>query len=426
MSGKELLAVVDGRVMGRVQRDSTGKLSYRYEEEWRSDAESMLLSLCMPLSGPEHGNKKIEPFLWGLLPDNARVLEEWGRKYQVSPRNAFSLIAQVGEDCPGAVQFVRPERMAALRRSTPADIEWLSEKDVATRLRALREDQGAWRLPQDSGQFSLAGAQPKTALLFLKGRWGIPSGRIPTTHILKPPTGEFDGHAENEHFCLELAKAAGLPAANSRVQWFADEAAIVVERYDRIERQAKFERIHQEDMCQAMAVYPSNKYESEGGPGVRRISELLRTYSSDAVEDVATLVDAMAFNWLIAGTDAHAKNFSVLHGAGGSMRLAPLYDLASLLPYGQFNAHKARLAMKLGGEYRLKYITRENWEKLGKEVRMSPQETVERAARLAERITGYAEEVGAKMKREGLKHAIVGRLRDAIGKRAAACAKVLA
>ena len=75
-----------------------------------------------------------------------------------------------------------------------------SEAEIAARIRQLREDQSAWRRPGDTGQFSLAGAQPKTALLLQDGRWGVPSGRIPTTHILKPPSADFDGHAENEHF----------------------------------------------------------------------------------------------------------------------------------------------------------------------------------------------------------------------------------
>ena len=74
------------------------------------------------------------------------------------------------------------------------------------RLQTLREDHAAWRLPRDTGQFSLAGAQPNMAFLLQKDRWEIPSGRIPTTHILKPPTGHFDGYAENEHICLLLAR----------------------------------------------------------------------------------------------------------------------------------------------------------------------------------------------------------------------------
>src|SRR6202043_1593433 len=111
---------------------------------------------------------------------------------------------------------------------------WLDEAAVAERLRLLRADPSAGREAKDTGQFSLAGAQPKTPLLFENGRWGVPSGRVPTSHILKPPTGEFDGHAENEHFSLELARALGLAVPNSAIMHFENEIAIVVERYDRI------------------------------------------------------------------------------------------------------------------------------------------------------------------------------------------------
>ena len=138
--------------------------------------------------------------LWGLLPDNDRVLQSWGRQFHVSPRNVFRLIANVGEDCAGAVQFVSPERLETLRgEPTAKEVAWLTEDDVAERLSALRADDSAWRAERDTGR-SLAGAQPKTALLFERKRWGVPSGRTPTTHILKPPTGDWDGHAENEHF----------------------------------------------------------------------------------------------------------------------------------------------------------------------------------------------------------------------------------
>ena len=183
----------------------------------------------------------------------------------------------VGEDCAGAVQFVSPERLETLIAEPAArEIQWLTEEDVAERLRTLRADHSAWRAASDTGQFSLAGAQPKTALLFERKRWGVPSGRIPTTHILKPPTGEWDGHAENEHFSLQLARSLGLIVPNSSVVRFQDEIAIVVERYDRARAGGRWVRIHQEDMCQALGLHPTRKHESDGGPGVRRIVELLR------------------------------------------------------------------------------------------------------------------------------------------------------
>src|SRR5208283_4142696 len=284
---KELIAILDGRETGRVVRDNRGRLSFTYKEAWRTAADAYPLSISMPLALAEHPNAKIDPFLWGLLPDNEIVLGNWARKFHVSPRNAFSLIACVGEDCAGAVQFVQPERLDAIMSAAPP-IEWLDEAEIARRLRALREDQSAWRAPRDTGQFSLAGAQPKTALLFDNKKWGVPSGRVPTTHILKPPSGEFDGHAENEHFSLELARALGLPVVDSRIMHFKDEIAIVVERYDRVRISGTLHRVHQEDICQALSIPPTRKYQNEGGPGIRDIVDLLRENSSMSKEDVTT------------------------------------------------------------------------------------------------------------------------------------------
>jgi hypothetical protein len=93
-----------------------------------------------------HGHARIEAFLWGLLPDNDRVLQNWGRRFQVSPKNVFRLISHVGEDCAGAIQFVSPERLETLIAEPAArEIQWLTEEDVAERLRTLRADHSAWR-----------------------------------------------------------------------------------------------------------------------------------------------------------------------------------------------------------------------------------------------------------------------------------------
>jgi serine/threonine-protein kinase HipA len=422
---KDLIAVVEGREMGRVTCDSRARLSFTYSEQWRSAPDSFPLSISMPLALSEHGNAKLDPFLWGLLPDNSHVLDQWGRRFHVSPRNAFALIANVGEDCAGAVQFLQPDRLNVILGRKPPQVDWLDDLAIAARLRTLRADHSAWRLPRDTGQFSLAGAQPKTALLFDNGRWGVPSGRVPTTHILKPPSADLDGHVENEHFCLELASALGLPVVDSRIVHFEDEVAIVVERYDRIRTAAGLRRVHQEDMCQALAIPPTRKYQNEGGPGIREIVELLTTNSTNAAEDVATFLDSIAFNWLIAGTDAHAKNYALLIGAEGRVRLAPLYDVASVLPYPAIDIEKAKLSMKLGGEYRLRNINLHHWRKLAKELRLDSDRIIHRVDDLARRLRDHVDEIQQRMTVEGIAHPISARLADALRLRSATCRKVL-
>lgn len=421
----QLIALLDGREVGTINyKDS--RLSFAYSDAWRSDPNAYPLSLSMPLGSATHGHARIEAFLWGLLPDNDRVLQNWGKRFQVSPKNVFRLISHVGEDCAGAVQFVSPERFETLIAEPVArEIQWLTEEDVAGRLRTLRADHSAWRAASDTGQFSLAGAQPKTALLFERKRWGVPSGRIPTTHILKPPTGEWDGHAENEHFSLQLARALGLIVPNSSVVRFQDEIAIVVERYDRARAGGRWVRIHQEDMCQALGLHPTRKYESDSGPGVQRIVELLREQSSSPEEDVQSFLDAVAFNWLIAGTDAHAKNYSLLLGQNGVVRLAPFYDLASILPYPAVDMSKVKLAMKVGGEYRLRNIGLRHWQKLAAASRLDVARLIDRIRAMAEAIPDQAAANQKQIEGEGLSHVTITRVCKRLATRAVACQKLL-
>jgi serine/threonine-protein kinase HipA len=421
----ELVALLGGIEVGRVLRDKRGRLTLVYDQDWREAADAYPLSLSMPLAAEKHGPAAIEAFLWGLLPDNELVLQRWARKFQVSARSAFALMAHLGEDCAGAVQFVPPERLEELQSGSQDKVEWLDERNIAERLRALREDHAAWRLPRDTGQFSLAGAQPKTALLLEKDRWGIPCGRIPTTHILKPPTGQFDGHAENEHVCLAVARALGLPAASSQVKKFENEIAIVVERYDRQPSGDDILRVHQEDACQALAVMPTQKYQNEGGPGVSDVLELLSTQSSERQEDMSTFLGAIGFNWLIAGTDAHAKNYSLLITGGPRVRLAPFYDLASILPYDEFDLHKVKLAMKIGGEYELLNIGLRQWQKLAQEIRTDADALTNRLRTMAEQLPDAISQASASAREEGLDTAIIDRLATRLTERAKECTHLL-
>lgn len=411
-----LVVLLDGEVAGRVERDGD-RLSLRYDDAWVARDDAYPLSLSLPLAATHHGHEPIEAFLWGLLPDNELVLERWGRRFQVSPRNPFRLLAHVGEDCAGAVQLVPPERVAS--ELAASGVEWLTHDEVAARLRVLRDDHSATRLARDAGQFSLAGAQPKIALLRHGDRWGVPRGATPTTHILKTPLRGLHGHDEDEHVCLSLAAGLGLRAARSTVERFGEQTAIVVERFDRVhvsEGPSSIRRVHQEDLCQALGVPPARKYQNDGGPSPAEIASLLRASSSRPREDVERFRDALLFNWLIAGTDAHAKNYALLHAPGGRVRLAPLYDLASVLPFEGFDLRRAKLAMKMGNTYRLAEVRRRSIERLGEELETGASATVERARALAEAMPAAVDRVTA-----SLAGPFVERLTMALKERAGEC-----
>lgn len=365
-----LIALYGDKEVGQLHYEND-KVSFTYAQSWSESPTAFPLSLSMPLTASTHADKVVSPFIAGLLPDNSFVLNEWGKRFHVSPRNPFRLLTHVGEECAGAVQFFSPERLdELLPLSREPEVTWLTDVELNERIAALVADHSKARRIGDQGHFSLAGAQPKTALYYdeVNQRWGIPYGVTPTTHILKPNTGDFDNYDINEHFCLRLAEKLGMSVAKSSLQTLGGHKVIVVKRFDRISLTGNVLRVHQEDTCQALACSPGTKYENEGGPSAKDIFGLIRNFSSKPQQDVQRFLDALLLNWLIGGTDAHSKNYGFLLAGGGQVRLAPLYDISSCLPYPKdIPLRKACLAMKVGGKYQLSKIGRDQWGKAAKE-----------------------------------------------------------
>jgi serine/threonine-protein kinase HipA len=382
----ELSVLIDDHLAGRVTRRQ-GALRFKYEDQYRQRGTPTPLSVSMPVEISEHADHTVGPWLAGLLPDNENVLARWARTFQVG-NSPFALLGTpVGEDCAGAVRFVSEDRLeAALSRA--GAVEWLSDADVGKRLRDLKQDPTTWLGADFTGRFSLAGAQAKTALLYQDGRWGVPSGAAATSHILKPAIAGFDDHDLNEHLCLTAARRAGLIAANTWIATFEDQSAIVAKRYDRVNSvQGWVQRIHQEDTCQALGVPPERKYQNEGGPTSTAIASLLRRTLPGQEADIAIsrFLDALILNWLICGTDAHSKNYSLLL-AGRQVRLAPLYDVASALPYPDMPIQKLRLAMKFGGSYLVTPRTPSMWPRVSKELGLPVDVVMEHAQSLMDRL----------------------------------------
>ncbi|MGE8209600.1 MAG: type II toxin-antitoxin system HipA family toxin [Stenotrophomonas rhizophila] len=402
-----LHVLMQGRPMGLLHMDDHGNPHFVYDRQWLASADAFPLSISLPLNRPTHPSAAVGAVIWGLLPDNDTILQGWGSRFHVSPRNPVALLAHVGEDCAGAVQFVTPERLPHVLSGAADGIERLSSADVAARLSQVRRDVGSGRWLGDIGQFSLAGAQAKIALLRLDDGWAVPSGRIPTTHILKPPGTDYTGFVENEMFCLRLARAMGLPTAASEQWELAGETAICVERYDRLQTEAGWVRVHQEDFCQALGVMPQIKYQNEGGPGAADLAGVLWAHASQPRRDVELFFNALVFNYLIAGTDAHAKNYSLLLGSGGEIRLAPLYDISSALPYPQLQKRKIKLAMKMGSHYRWWDIRLGDWRATAEAMRLDSDAAMKSLASMCLQLPDVASQQRQLLQQEGIDHPVL-------------------
>lgn len=420
---KILHVLMGGIPVGRLEQRQTGVLTFEYADRWlAADRVQLPLSMSLPLAAKKHSGAVVANYLWNLLPDNDQTLQKWGQIYGVSPNSPFALLSKVGEDCAGAIQIVTDEWMAA-NADSPGEVQWIDDAEMAERLKRLREER-TWtgRRDGDRGHFSLAGAQPKMALLFDGTRWGVPSGRRATTHILKPPMPHLQGTTENEYVCLRLGARVGITAAEVEVGHFEDEIAIVVTRYDRQRGEdGVVRRFHQEDMCQALGVHPATKYQNEGGPSIEQVANEVLRYSTDPEADKVRFVEMIAFNFLVLGTDAHAKNFSVVHLPGRRMYLAPMYDVLSYVPYddNDYERRRLRMAMKIGGYYKFAQIQPRHWERQAKLMEMDPDEMVPRVVRLAEKIPDALSVVVREARTAGLTEPVLDKMLDGISARCA-------
>lgn len=339
-------------LVGRLEQDDHGELGFQYASTWLERPDAGALSISLPLRAEPFSRRECRPFFAGLLPeeDQRRILAE---AFRISERNDFSLLDKIGGECAGAVSLIPPGQQPewSPQVSTPLSLEGLAAKLAELPKKPLLAGEQGLRL-------SLAGAQSKMAVMVRNGEYSLPVQGTPSSHILKPQSPRFEHLVENEFFCMRLAALAGLRVAEVQLGEAGGSRFLQITRYDRESlADGRLQRLHQEDFCQALGCVPEQKYQQEGGPGLRQCFELIRSVSSAPALDVLHLLDAVVFNVLIGNGDAHGKNFSLLYRAG-TLRLAPLYDLICTQAYPELDQ---RFAMKIGKHRDPGRIGREEW-----------------------------------------------------------------
>ena len=387
----DLLAYLDGTLAGTFAMNASGRVTFAYDGDYRSQATPTPMSLSMRPTRAEWPSRAAGPFLAGLLPDSPERLAELASRYRTS-QHPFRLLESVGRDAAGAVQLLPPDEASSDAASRTGDVERLTDDDVAVLLASASRDPGVWGRDDHGGRWSLAGAQSKVALFrFPDGSWGVPRDSTPTTHILKPAAAALPDHDVNEFVSMAAARALGLDVADHELmRTAAGTHVFVTRRFDRVERDGVWHRLHQEDFCQAMSVDPSHKYQDQGGPSVRQIARVVAENIPDhGVRSVTqrALFEALVFTVASQNTDAHAKNYS-LTLSGSDVRLAPLYDLGSHSPYPTRGGAPLRSAMSIGDEYALDSIGEPEFRDAARSFAIPADEAVQRYRRI---VGGVAE-----------------------------------
>lgn len=350
-----LRVLLNGRQVGHLNKAASGAIDFQYDQGWLDWKHALPISLSLPLREDPYRGGPVAAVFDNLLPDSDVLRRRIAEKVGAAGTDAYSLLAVIGRDCVGALQFVDAgdditDSSAAITGDAVNNtaIEKLL-KGLAQAPLGLTRD--------DDFRISVAGAQEKTALLRYKERWLKPHGTTPTTHIFKTQIGELpngidlSNSVENEYYCLKLVAAFGLPVNEAEIHTFGKTKALVIERFDRRwTKDGRLLRLPQEDCCQALSVPPTRKYQSEGGPGMIDILKLLKG-SDIPADDQKTILKAQILFWLIGATDGHAKNFSIFLGPGGSFHLTPLYDVLTAQPSlgaRQIERKQMKSAMSVG------------------------------------------------------------------------------
>jgi serine/threonine-protein kinase HipA len=378
---------MNGDFVGTWRLDASAGDILDYDAGWQAAAHGRPLSLSLPFTpgGMPHRGDVVRAYFENLLPDSQEIRARAARRFRARSTQAFDLLAQIGRDCVGALQIL-PEGMTPGDART-LDATPLGEHEVAAILRgSVAPPAMAGAMPADDEDFriSIAGAQEKTALAWIDGRWCLPHGSTPTTHILKLPMGlvgnmklDLSHSVENEWLCSRILRAYGLPVAECEPLQFEDMRVLSVKRFDRAWLDGPtgrwLARLPQEDLCQATGTPPALKYESDGGPGIERAMGLL-AMSETPQADRRTFLLAQLVFWMLRAPDGHAKNFSLFIRPRGAYALTPLYDVMSAWPHigegiGLLAEHKVRLAMSIrshNAHWKMKEIQRRHWLALGK------------------------------------------------------------
>lgn len=318
----------DGTPAGRFVERATRQVDFHPAEASRDRA----VSVSLPVNEPPETPWAAFNFLDNLLPENATIRARIARQHGVDPNDSFGLIGAIGRECAGALVLVpsgeeRREDAGSYRALTDPEFErWLELRDSQP---LMSDDTGRVRL-------SLAGTQPKAALYFDEdGCPHVPQDGAATTDIIKPAIRRARPNTVHvEWYCMELARALLGNERVARVEpW---RRCLRVHRFDRIRRDGRVRRLHQEDLCQALGLAVGSKYEAPSRTSnleeslLARCTRLFDRLGSEgkmvpALEKQA-LFRSLLVNGLLMNADAHLKNYALLYVDGG-VRVAPMYDV---------------------------------------------------------------------------------------------------
>ncbi|MFC0685869.1 type II toxin-antitoxin system HipA family toxin [Novosphingobium clariflavum] len=313
----------DRRVGSLVRLDGDRSI-FSFDRDYVADAARPTLSLAYKdsvgglIDEPRAYRTQIEPFFSNLLPEGA-LRDFLARRAGVKAIREFPLLAQLGEDLPGAVRVVPVD--GPLPAPQPVSDEQAAE-EIARTMR-----------------FSLAGVQLKFSGIRARGKNGglaIPVSGTGGDWIVKLPSARHPDVPEAEFAAMTLAGQLGIEVPEidllplEAIEGLPEgvhrygQSAYAIRRFDR----SLEGPVHIEDFAQVFHVYPDEKYENAS---YRQLLAVLAIETDES--SVVEFVRRLTYCVLIGNGDMHLKNWSLVYPDQRRPILGPAYDLLSTVAY---------------------------------------------------------------------------------------------
>ncbi len=373
----------------------------------RAGEGTTLLSRSLPVRAEPYGAEQARPYFEGLLPDGLRR-ERIARELGLDPADGLGLLAELGRDCPGAVVVLPAgeEPPAA----DPGSLAWLADDELEELLAVppprLFDPDNEPRM-----RFALPGERHKLALVRDEQGdcWAWPQPGIPSTHIVKPETGEYPDFVVNQVACTAALREMGLPVAPLVRATIAGQPCALARRFDRRGEGPAATRLHHETIWQAAGLPPQAVLREPQAerPGFVRSADLLREIGGEAA--VETLFKVGFANFLLGNCaddivqrrDLHGRNSSLLLD-GGRETLAPFYGIASTDVY--YSDKNTTRTLPEWVEHTSGYM---GLMRIGIECRYEPQPALTIAMRTARSLGESLKEVTERAVEQGWYRAVI-------------------
>lgn len=325
------------RHVGTLRFDAQGarqSAGFEYHPNWLASDDRFALEPGLPLVSGMQFHKKsadgsvfhgvfadTEPDGWGrrvILRDDAKqrqLARQKGGDTRAEPLSPLDFLLAVDDSTRvGALRF-QDEAGAFQRASEPGRRTTPPLLELGALLSATRAVESNTETAADLAYLrgrgtSLGGLRPKCSVVDDRGALSI--AKFPSIQDDRPIT-------KGEVLALQLARSAGIDAANAQLIDSDSTPVALIHRFDRVVEG----RLMYLSAATLLGAEPTDPQEHS----YTEIVDAIRRFSPHAQDDIDELWRRIAFSVLITNVDDHLHNHGFLHDGRGQWRLAPAFDL---------------------------------------------------------------------------------------------------